>query len=55
MGYKMLTVIIAVAIIICVVAAYNLMAKEPLEKHDLAALTNSEYKRQSKLNKRKGK
>ena len=52
---KLFAGIIAVAIIICVVAAYNLMAKEPLDQHDLTALTNAEYKRQSKLNKRKRK
>ena len=52
---KLFTVIIVVAIIICVVAVYNLMAKGPLYQHGLTALTNAEYKRQSKLNKRKGK
>jgi hypothetical protein len=59
MDDKIFTLIIAASIIICVVAAYNLMAKEPLEpleQHDLTALRNAEYKRQRKLNKRaKGK
>ena len=56
MDDKIFTLIIAASIIICVVAAYNLTAKEPLEQHDLTALKNAEYKRQSKLNKRaKGK